>query len=73
MMISTIYSDLTQSSLYGGLVNLYFFLIFFFCQAEDDNSTIDLEKHLGQVERPFKENVTRYEGPALILKIYGRT
>ncbi|KAF3706201.1 Phosphatidylinositol 4-phosphate 3-kinase C2 domain-containing subunit alpha [Channa argus] len=26
---------------------------------EDDNSTIDLEKHLGQVERPFKENVTR--------------
>ncbi|XP_039988528.1 phosphatidylinositol 4-phosphate 3-kinase C2 domain-containing subunit alpha [Xiphias gladius] len=27
--------------------------------AEDDNSTIDLEKHLGQVERPFKENVTR--------------
>uniref|UniRef100_A0A3B5B323 Phosphatidylinositol-4-phosphate 3-kinase catalytic subunit type 2 alpha n=1 Tax=Stegastes partitus TaxID=144197 RepID=A0A3B5B323_9TELE len=29
--------------------------------AEDDNSTVDLEKHLGQVERPFKENVTRYE------------
>ncbi|XP_072242459.1 phosphatidylinositol 4-phosphate 3-kinase C2 domain-containing subunit alpha [Leuresthes tenuis] len=27
--------------------------------AEDDNSRIDLEKHLGQVERPFKENVTR--------------
>ncbi|XP_054476233.1 phosphatidylinositol 4-phosphate 3-kinase C2 domain-containing subunit alpha isoform X2 [Anoplopoma fimbria] len=27
--------------------------------AEDDNSLIDLEKHLGQVERPFKENVTR--------------
>lgn len=27
--------------------------------AEDDNSTIDLEKHLGHVERPFKENVTR--------------
>ncbi|XP_056138610.1 phosphatidylinositol 4-phosphate 3-kinase C2 domain-containing subunit alpha isoform X2 [Lampris incognitus] len=26
---------------------------------EDDNSRIDLEKHLGQVERPFKENVTR--------------
>uniref|UniRef100_A0A3B4WUI6 Phosphatidylinositol 4-phosphate 3-kinase C2 domain-containing subunit alpha n=1 Tax=Seriola lalandi dorsalis TaxID=1841481 RepID=A0A3B4WUI6_SERLL len=30
--------------------------------AEDDNSTIDLEKHLGQVERPYKETVTRYEG-----------
>ncbi|TKS73942.1 Phosphatidylinositol 4-phosphate 3-kinase C2 domain-containing subunit alpha [Collichthys lucidus] len=27
--------------------------------AEDDNSQIDLEKHLGQVDRPFKENVTR--------------
>uniref|UniRef100_A0AAQ4PQS4 Phosphatidylinositol-4-phosphate 3-kinase catalytic subunit type 2 alpha n=1 Tax=Gasterosteus aculeatus aculeatus TaxID=481459 RepID=A0AAQ4PQS4_GASAC len=27
--------------------------------AEDDNSLVDLEKHLGQVERPFKENVTR--------------
>ncbi|XP_049429216.1 phosphatidylinositol 4-phosphate 3-kinase C2 domain-containing subunit alpha [Epinephelus fuscoguttatus] len=27
--------------------------------AEDDNSLIDLEKHLGQVERPFKENATR--------------
>ncbi|XP_041852775.1 phosphatidylinositol 4-phosphate 3-kinase C2 domain-containing subunit alpha isoform X2 [Melanotaenia boesemani] len=27
--------------------------------AEDDNSRIDLEKHLAQVERPFKENVTR--------------
>ncbi|XP_037306361.2 phosphatidylinositol 4-phosphate 3-kinase C2 domain-containing subunit alpha [Pungitius pungitius] len=27
--------------------------------AEDDNSRVDLEKHLGQVERPFKENVTR--------------
>ncbi|XP_059191312.1 phosphatidylinositol 4-phosphate 3-kinase C2 domain-containing subunit alpha [Centropristis striata] len=27
--------------------------------AEDDNSLIDLEKHLSQVERPFKENVTR--------------
>uniref|UniRef100_A0A672HEG4 Phosphatidylinositol 4-phosphate 3-kinase C2 domain-containing subunit alpha n=1 Tax=Salarias fasciatus TaxID=181472 RepID=A0A672HEG4_SALFA len=26
---------------------------------EDDHSRIDLEKHLGQVERPFKENVTR--------------
>uniref|UniRef100_UPI003AAFFB57 phosphatidylinositol 4-phosphate 3-kinase C2 domain-containing subunit alpha n=1 Tax=Centroberyx gerrardi TaxID=166262 RepID=UPI003AAFFB57 len=26
---------------------------------EDDSSAIDLEKHLGQVERPFKENVTR--------------
>ncbi|CAG5957551.1 unnamed protein product [Menidia menidia] len=26
---------------------------------EDDNSRIDLEKHLGQVERPFKETVTR--------------
>ncbi|KAM6937548.1 phosphatidylinositol 4-phosphate 3-kinase C2 domain-containing subunit alpha [Xenentodon cancila] len=26
---------------------------------EDDNSRIDLEQHLGQVERPFKENVTR--------------
>uniref|UniRef100_A0A3Q3JPG7 Phosphatidylinositol 4-phosphate 3-kinase C2 domain-containing subunit alpha n=1 Tax=Monopterus albus TaxID=43700 RepID=A0A3Q3JPG7_MONAL len=36
--------------------------------AEDDSSAIDLEKHLGQVERPFKENVTRYE--ALILTQY---
>ncbi|XP_041794482.1 phosphatidylinositol 4-phosphate 3-kinase C2 domain-containing subunit alpha [Chelmon rostratus] len=27
--------------------------------AEDDNSPINLEKHLGQVDRPFKENVTR--------------
>ncbi|KAI4826261.1 hypothetical protein KUCAC02_021902 [Chaenocephalus aceratus] len=27
--------------------------------AEDDVSVIDLEKHLSQVERPFKENVTR--------------
>ncbi|XP_071398101.1 phosphatidylinositol 4-phosphate 3-kinase C2 domain-containing subunit alpha [Centroberyx affinis] len=27
--------------------------------VEDDSSAIDLEKHLGQVERPFKENVTR--------------
>lgn len=27
--------------------------------AEDDNSVVDLEKHLGQVDRPFKENVTR--------------
>ncbi|KAK2842648.1 hypothetical protein Q5P01_012848 [Channa striata] len=27
--------------------------------AEDDNATVDLEKHLGQVERPFKETVTR--------------
>lgn len=27
--------------------------------AEDDKSTINLEKHLGLVERPFKENVTR--------------
>ncbi|KAM9352450.1 phosphatidylinositol 4-phosphate 3-kinase C2 domain-containing subunit alpha [Symphorus nematophorus] len=26
---------------------------------EDDDSRIDLEKHLGQVDRPFKENVTR--------------
>ncbi|XP_069551537.1 phosphatidylinositol 4-phosphate 3-kinase C2 domain-containing subunit alpha [Brachyistius frenatus] len=26
---------------------------------EDDNSSVDLEKPLGQVERPFKENVTR--------------
>uniref|UniRef100_A0A4W6FZ15 Phosphatidylinositol 4-phosphate 3-kinase C2 domain-containing subunit alpha n=1 Tax=Lates calcarifer TaxID=8187 RepID=A0A4W6FZ15_LATCA len=34
--------------------------------AEDDNSTIDLEKHLSQVERPFKENATRYEGPTLL-------
>uniref|UniRef100_A0A7N6ADY5 Phosphatidylinositol 4-phosphate 3-kinase C2 domain-containing subunit alpha n=1 Tax=Anabas testudineus TaxID=64144 RepID=A0A7N6ADY5_ANATE len=29
--------------------------------VEDDNSTIDLEKYLGQVERPFRENVTRYD------------
>ncbi|XP_070686235.1 phosphatidylinositol 4-phosphate 3-kinase C2 domain-containing subunit alpha [Pempheris klunzingeri] len=27
--------------------------------VEDDNSLVNLEKHLGQVERPFKENVTR--------------
>ncbi|XP_053740686.1 phosphatidylinositol 4-phosphate 3-kinase C2 domain-containing subunit alpha [Synchiropus splendidus] len=27
--------------------------------AEDDKSAINLEKHLNQVERPFKENVTR--------------
>ncbi|TNN00688.1 hypothetical protein fugu_011934 [Takifugu bimaculatus] len=27
--------------------------------AEDDDAPIDLEKHLGQVDRPFKENVTR--------------
>eukprot|EP00064_Thunnus_orientalis_P005461 superscaffoldBa00000535_g5475 len=27
--------------------------------AEDDNAPIHLEKYLGQVERPFKENVTR--------------
>uniref|UniRef100_A0A671YDC3 Phosphatidylinositol 4-phosphate 3-kinase C2 domain-containing subunit alpha n=1 Tax=Sparus aurata TaxID=8175 RepID=A0A671YDC3_SPAAU len=28
---------------------------------EDDNSSIDLEKHLGQVDRPFKENSTQYK------------
>lgn len=28
-------------------------------QSEDDQSSIDLEKHLGQVDRPFRENVTR--------------
>uniref|UniRef100_A0A8C9ZMS3 Phosphatidylinositol 4-phosphate 3-kinase C2 domain-containing subunit alpha n=1 Tax=Sander lucioperca TaxID=283035 RepID=A0A8C9ZMS3_SANLU len=38
--------------------------------AEDDNSVVDLEKPLGQVERPFKENVTRYESPTLVGKIY---
>ncbi|KAM7415085.1 hypothetical protein PAMA_019762 [Pampus argenteus] len=27
--------------------------------VEDDNAPINLEKHLGEVERPFKENVTR--------------
>ncbi|XP_072290570.1 phosphatidylinositol 4-phosphate 3-kinase C2 domain-containing subunit alpha [Eucyclogobius newberryi] len=27
--------------------------------AEDDSARIDLEKHLTQVERPYKENVTR--------------
>ncbi|KAM4554198.1 phosphatidylinositol 4-phosphate 3-kinase C2 domain-containing subunit alpha [Fundulus diaphanus] len=27
--------------------------------AEDDNSRIDLEKHLSNVDRPFRENVTR--------------
>ncbi|XP_070827439.1 phosphatidylinositol 4-phosphate 3-kinase C2 domain-containing subunit alpha [Chaetodon trifascialis] len=27
--------------------------------VEDDSSPINLEKHLGQVDRPFKENVTR--------------
>lgn len=30
-------------------------------QAEDDKCPIDVEKHLGQVDRPFRENVTRYE------------
>lgn len=30
-------------------------------QAADDYAPIDLEKHLGQVDRPFKENVTRYD------------
>uniref|UniRef100_A0A8C4EPS9 Phosphatidylinositol-4-phosphate 3-kinase, catalytic subunit type 2 alpha n=1 Tax=Dicentrarchus labrax TaxID=13489 RepID=A0A8C4EPS9_DICLA len=34
---------------------------------EDDHSLIDLEKHLGQVDRPFKENVTRYEGPTPVV------
>ncbi|XP_075996874.1 phosphatidylinositol 4-phosphate 3-kinase C2 domain-containing subunit alpha [Genypterus blacodes] len=28
-------------------------------RAEDDGSHVELEKHLGQVERPFKENLTR--------------
>uniref|UniRef100_A0A3Q3N2Q2 Phosphatidylinositol 4-phosphate 3-kinase C2 domain-containing subunit alpha n=1 Tax=Mastacembelus armatus TaxID=205130 RepID=A0A3Q3N2Q2_9TELE len=37
--------------------------------ADDDISAIDLEKHLGQVERPFKENVTRYEAPTLFKKL----
>lgn len=27
--------------------------------GEDDQSPIDLEKHLGQVDRPFRENITR--------------
>uniref|UniRef100_A0A3P8UG92 Phosphatidylinositol 4-phosphate 3-kinase C2 domain-containing subunit alpha n=1 Tax=Cynoglossus semilaevis TaxID=244447 RepID=A0A3P8UG92_CYNSE len=36
--------------------------------AEDDGSKIDLEKHLGQVERPFKENITRYVGLTTMLK-----
>ncbi|CAB1331646.1 unnamed protein product [Coregonus sp. 'balchen'] len=27
--------------------------------AEDDTSPVDLERHLSQVERPFKENITR--------------
>ena len=30
-----------------------------YTQAEDDCSAVDLEKYLGQVERPFEENVTR--------------
>lgn len=35
-------------------------LIFSFSsQAEDDEAAIDLEKHLSQVDRPFRENVTR--------------
>uniref|UniRef100_A0A3P9LP67 Phosphatidylinositol-4-phosphate 3-kinase catalytic subunit type 2 alpha n=1 Tax=Oryzias latipes TaxID=8090 RepID=A0A3P9LP67_ORYLA len=33
--------------------------------SDDDSSRIDLEKHLGQVERPFKENVTRYDHSCL--------
>lgn len=37
------------------------FISSFLLQAEDDSSTIDLEKHLSHVERPFKENVTRYD------------
>lgn len=28
-------------------------------QAEDDHAPVDLEKHLDQVDRPFRENVTR--------------
>lgn len=28
-------------------------------QGEDDQSPIDLERHLGQVDRPFRENITR--------------
>uniref|UniRef100_A0A3Q0TAK2 Phosphatidylinositol 4-phosphate 3-kinase C2 domain-containing subunit alpha n=1 Tax=Amphilophus citrinellus TaxID=61819 RepID=A0A3Q0TAK2_AMPCI len=37
--------------------------------VEDDSSTIDLERHLGQVERPFKENVTRSIHFTLVWKI----
>lgn len=41
----------------SGLVNLDCLC----AQAEDDKCPIDVEKHLGQVDRPFRENVTRYE------------
>ncbi|KAG5839162.1 hypothetical protein ANANG_G00202010 [Anguilla anguilla] len=37
--------------------------------AEDDSSPIDLEKHLDQVERPFKETVTR-QGLVSLLEGY---
>ncbi|KAJ8349845.1 hypothetical protein SKAU_G00249750 [Synaphobranchus kaupii] len=39
------------------------------CTAEDDSSPIDLEKYLDQVERPFKETVTR-QGLASLLGGY---
>lgn len=42
-------------------------------QAEDDDAPIDLEKHLGQVDRPFKENVTRYGGALLTGSVEGHT
>lgn len=40
-------------------------------QAEDDDAPINLEKHLGQVDRPFKENVTRYGAPMLAGSVEG--
>lgn len=42
-------------------------------QAEDDEAPIDLLKHLGQVERPFKENVTRYGAAMLAGSVEGHT
>lgn len=42
-------------------------------QAEDDDTPIDLEKHLGQVDRPFKENVTRYGAALLAGSVEGHT
>lgn len=42
-------------------------------QAEDDDAPIDLEKHLGQVDRPFKENVTRYGAAMLTGSVEGHT
>ena len=54
------------------LLDWYIFIFIppLFPQAEDDNAPIHLEKHLGEVERPFKENVTRYDGPTPVWKMH---